>query len=92
DTQPCFYESSQSVARITDYRFIPTGDEQALTDAVATVLLVGYGSEGGQDYWIIKNRRVNHSWGTGWGEGGYMRMIHNGSNTCGIASYALYPL
>ncbi|CAL8256096.1 unnamed protein product [Merluccius merluccius] len=123
DTQPCFYESSLSVAHVKDYRFIPKGDEQALADAVATigpitvaidadhssfmfyssgiyeeaacnpnnlshaVLLVGYGSDGGEDYWIIKN-----SWGSGWGEGGFMRMIRNGSNTCGIASYALYPI
>uniref|UniRef100_A0A3Q4M3V7 Cathepsin 12 n=1 Tax=Neolamprologus brichardi TaxID=32507 RepID=A0A3Q4M3V7_NEOBR len=51
------------------------------------VLLVGYGSQEGQDYWIIKN-----SWGTGWGEGGYMRIVRNGQNACGLASYALYPI
>uniref|UniRef100_A0AAY4D9R3 Cathepsin 12 n=1 Tax=Denticeps clupeoides TaxID=299321 RepID=A0AAY4D9R3_9TELE len=62
----------------------PMCDPNNLSHAV---LLVGYGSEGGRDYWIIKN-----SWGTGWGEGGYMRMVRNGSNTCGIASYALYPV
>uniref|UniRef100_A0A3Q3F569 Cathepsin 12 n=1 Tax=Labrus bergylta TaxID=56723 RepID=A0A3Q3F569_9LABR len=50
------------------------------------VLLVGYGSEGGKDYWIIKN------WGSSWGEGGFMRMIRDGSNSCGIASYALFPV
>lgn len=85
------------------------------------VLLVGYGSEGGQDYWIIKNRSEKtwciekseaflllyltctsvsyiiscfllFSWGSSWGEGGYMRIIRDGRNVCGIASYALYPV
>uniref|UniRef100_A0A8C2XGY1 Cathepsin 12 n=1 Tax=Cyclopterus lumpus TaxID=8103 RepID=A0A8C2XGY1_CYCLU len=62
----------------------PTCNPNNLSHAV---LLVGYGSDGGQDYWIIKN-----SWGSSWGEGGYMRMVRDGRNTCGIASYALYPV
>ncbi|XP_047312069.1 vignain [Impatiens glandulifera] len=54
------------------------------------VAIVGYGATLlGKKYWIVKN-----SWGTDWGEKGYIRMKRDVSQIqglCGIAMEASYP-
>jgi len=50
-------------------------------------LVVGFGSEDGTDYWIMRN-----SWGAAWGEAGYMRLaIIDGVGVCAIQSAPYWP-
>lgn len=56
------------------------------------VLVVGYGTESNGDYYLVKN-----SWGTSWGDNGYIKLgrgpqYNNGQGQCGILLEASYPV
>lgn len=51
-----------------------------------TVGLVGYGMDNGKPYYLAKN-----SWGTWWGEKGYVKIARN-VNYCYLAEFAVTPL
>jgi cathepsin L len=66
------------------YNFTDCGNQQGDLDHGVTA--VGYGTDNGQDYWLIKN-----SWGDSWGEQGYFKIARNAGNLCGIATDSSYP-
>ncbi|KAJ6935681.1 ervatamin-B-like [Populus alba x Populus x berolinensis] len=75
-----------------DFQFYKSGvfNGDCGTAQSHAVTAIGYGTDSdGTDYWLVKN-----SWGTDWGESGYMRMqrgIGASEGLCGIATYPSYP-
>jgi C1A family cysteine protease len=54
------------------------------------VLITGYGSLNGTPYWNVKN-----SWGTWWGDEGYIKIgrgLQSPYGLCGINMYPVYPV
>ncbi|KAL3351824.1 hypothetical protein AABB24_020084 [Solanum stoloniferum] len=76
----------------SDFQFYSSGvfTGECGTELDHGVTAVGYGeASDGTKYWLVKN-----SWGTSWGENGYIRMQRNVDTVeglCGIAMEASYP-
>ena len=51
------------------------------------VAAVGYGTESGKGYYLVRN-----SWGASWGDKGYIKIAEeSGAGICGIQLESLYP-
>ena len=86
-----------SIAIEADTRYFQSYSSGVLTSSTCGttldhgVLIVGYGADNGQLYWLVKN-----SWGTSWGDDGYVKIARSESasdgGVCGIAMEASFPI
>lgn len=85
-----------SIAIEADTRYFQSYSSGVLTSASCGtnldhgVLIVGYGEENGQKYWLVKN-----SWSVSWGDNGYVKIARSESSNdpgiCGIAMMPSFP-
>ena len=69
------------------YRSGIFNDPECGTQLDHAVTAVGYGTENGQDYYIVRN-----SWGASWGDMGYIKVAAvPGLGICGIQQVSLWP-
>ena len=73
-------EGDQHVFQMYKSGVLDVSNDECGTKVDHAVLVVGYGTDNGLEYWKIKN-----SWGTSWGEDGYYRIVED-SNACGVAT------
>lgn len=87
DTLAAYVLSTGPIAVAVDSTSFQSYRSGILTNCVNrqlthAVLAVGFNDEHVPPYWIVKN-----SWGTSWGEGGYIRLA-KGTNQCLINGYS----
>lgn len=66
--------------------YCPTGCSSTNLDHAVLATGMQKASGGTSAYYIVKN-----SWGTSWGQSGYIWMCADSNNNCGIATSATYP-
>jgi len=66
---------------LDDWQCCNTADDPSCVyQANHAILVVGYGTQGGQDYWLIKN-----SWDTTWGDKGFLK-LKKGTGHCAVGT------